>query len=123
MSTPPTDPRSGGRWSVPTQRPGAATDPEPLTGPSTLGDALCAAMARDGRPVSEVAVMLGASRANLVGWCSDLLDPGPESFDVLTEYLGIDIDELGRLMIRSKVRRAARDTDTEHRSAPRRVAN
>jgi len=72
----------------------------------TFGQTLVAAIAADGRPLSEIALLLGASRANLELWCDDLLDPWPENFDVLTEFLGVDMDELGSLVIRSQVRRA-----------------
>jgi len=72
----------------------------------TFGQTLDEAIAADGRTVAEVALLLGASRANVELWCDDLVDPWPENFDALTEYLGVDMDELGSLVIRSQVRRA-----------------
>ena len=73
----------------------------------TLGEVLGAAIVEDGRPVAVIAILLGTARANVVQWCNDQLDPWPENFDALTEYLGIDLDGLGILMIRSQIRRAA----------------
>lgn len=77
----------------------------------TLGDVLSAAIQASGRSLAETALMLGTSRANVVQWCGDQCDPWPENFDALTEYLGIDLDELGRLVIRAKVRRAGSGGD------------
>ena len=77
----------------------------------TLGQVLSAAIRRDDRPLAQVALLLGASRANLVQWCEDLLDPWPENYDALTEYLGIDLDELGALVIRSQIRRFGAGSD------------
>ena len=75
---------------------------------ATLGDVLSNAVDRDGRSFPELALLLGTSHAVVSQWCDDLLDPWPENFDALTEYLGIDLDELGALVIRSQSRRAAR---------------
>ena len=90
----------------------------------TFGQTLLAAIASDGRPVAEIALLLGASRANVELWCDDLLDPWPENFDALTGYLGVDVDELGSLVIRSQVRRATGAVGGAGRYAePHQIAN
>ena len=99
--------------------PGRRTASTP-GGRPTFGQALVAAIAADGRPVSEIAMLLGASRANVELWCDDVIDPWPENFDALTVYLGIDMDELGSLMIRSQVLRA---TGAGRYSGTEKIAN
>jgi hypothetical protein len=94
-----------------------------LTRRPTFGQALRRAMAADSRQVAEVALLLGTSRANIELWCDDLLDPWPENFDALTEYLGIDMDELGSLVIRSQVHRVAGEAGASRYGTGHRIAN
>ena len=102
----------------------APTGPGRLSRRPTFGQTLRRAIAADGRQVAEVALLLGTSRANVELWCDDLVDPWPENFDALTEYLGIGMDDLGSLMIRSQVYRAAGEAHgTARYGTAQRIAN
>jgi hypothetical protein len=72
----------------------------------TLGEALVLAMSERGDTHHDAAVSMGTARANVYLWTDDLIDPWPENFDALTEYLGVEIDTLGGFIIHSQMRRA-----------------
>jgi transcriptional regulator with XRE-family HTH domain len=72
----------------------------------TLGEALLLSISKHGHTNHEAAAVMGTARANVHQWTRDLIDPWPENYDALTEYLGIELDTLGVLIIHSQMRRA-----------------
>jgi hypothetical protein len=72
----------------------------------TLGKALAVAITAHGHTVEEAARTMGVSRGNIQQWVADLVVPWPENFDALMGYLGVGLDTLGGLVVRTQVRRA-----------------
>ena len=72
----------------------------------TLGEALLLSISERGHTNHDAAVLMGTARANVHQWTMDLIDPLPENYDTLMEYLGVDLDTLGILIIHSQIRRA-----------------
>ena len=73
----------------------------------TLGDALRARMAKTGDTFMDVDRFIGAASGTPNRWANDLTIPQAEYFDKLMDYLEIDLDRLGALIVRSARRRLA----------------
>ena len=73
----------------------------------TLGDALRARMAENGDTFVDVDRFIGAASGTPNRWANDLTIPQAEHFEKLMDYLEIDLDRLGALIVRSAMRRMA----------------
>jgi hypothetical protein len=72
----------------------------------TLGEALLLSMSEHGHTNKDAAAWMVTARANVSQWTKDLIDPLPENYGVLTQYLDVELDALGVLIIYSQMRRA-----------------
>ena len=73
----------------------------------TLGDALRARMTENGDTFVDVDRFIGAASGTPNRWANDLTIPQAEHFEKLMDYLEIDLDRLGALIVRSAMRRMA----------------
>ena len=73
----------------------------------TLGDALRARMAENGDTFVDVDRFIGAASGTPNRWANDLTIPQAEHFEKLMDYLEIDLNRLGALIVRSAMRRMA----------------
>jgi hypothetical protein len=76
--------------------------------PPTLGDRLDDRMWALGSGADEVAAIVGATAEAIGAWAVDAEAPGPEYHWALAEYLGVDVPEVRRLVLRSQMRIAQR---------------
>lgn len=72
----------------------------------THGEALLLSMSEHGHTNKDAAAWMVTARANVSQWTKDLIDPLPENYGVLTQYLDVELDALGVLIIYSQMRRA-----------------
>jgi len=77
--------------------------------PPTLGDRLADRMEARGHTPREVAAAVGVTSDEIEQWTGDLETPGPDRLAGLARYLGVDNAEVGRLLLRSQMRRVQRD--------------
>jgi hypothetical protein len=63
-------------------------------------------MSEHGHTNKDAAAWMVTARANVSQWTKDLIDPLPENYGVLTQYLDVELDALGVLIIYSQMRRA-----------------
>ena len=68
----------------------------------TLPAALRAEIEERGITQADAAVLLGASRANLTRWIKNGQAPRPENYEKLCEFLAVDLDRLGSLIIQTE---------------------
>ncbi len=82
--------------------------------PPTLGDRLDDRMWSLGEDAAEVAAIVGATPLDVERWAEDADVPGPAFHWALAEYLGVDVAEIKRLVLRTQMRmvqRPARPAD------------
>ncbi len=79
------------------------------TRPPTLGDRLDELMWERDQSCEDVAVAVGATAAAVGRWAADRLVPGPGQFEALGRYLGVDVAEVRRLVLRSQMRKVQRE--------------
>jgi hypothetical protein len=80
--------------------------------PPTLGDRLDERMWSLDHGAPDVAVVVGASHIEIGAWVIDAEVPGPEFHWALAEYLGVDVPEVRRLVLRSQMRIVQRTVRT-----------
>jgi transcriptional regulator with XRE-family HTH domain len=68
----------------------------------TLPAALRAEIKSRGITQADAADIIGASKANLTRWIKNGQAPRPENYDSLCEFLGVDMDRLGSLIIQTE---------------------
>ena len=69
-----------------------------------------------GHTPRDVAAAVGVTSQAIEQWMGDLETPDPDRLAGLARYLGVDTAEVGRLVLRSQMRRVQRDI----RDGPRR---
>jgi len=79
------------------------------TRPPTLGDRLDELMWKRDETCEDVALVVGATAAAVGRWAADRLAPEPEQFEAVGRYLGVDVDEVRRLVLRSQMRKVQRE--------------
>lgn len=79
-----------------------------MTGPPTLGDRLDERMRDRGHTAADVAALVSASPVDVERWMNDFETPEPARHADLGYYLGVDADEVKRLVLRSQMRRVQR---------------
>ena len=77
--------------------------------PPTLGDRLADRMHAHGHTPQAAAAAVGATSDEIERWTGDIETPGPAKLAGLATYLGVDSAEVGRLVLRSQMRRVQRD--------------
>ena len=79
-----------------------------MAGPPTLGDRLDDRMAERGHTAVDVAAIVSATPVDVERWLGDLENPQPARLPDLGYYLGVDVAEIKRLVLRSQMRRVQR---------------
>ena len=77
--------------------------------PPTLGDRLTRRMGETGHAARDAAASIGAATEEVERWAADLEAPGPGRAADLAGYLGVDVAEVKRLVLRSQMRRVQLD--------------
>ena len=88
--------------------------------PPTLGDRLGDRMQNRAHTVSDAAAALGATSDEVERWVGDHDCPGTARLPAIADYLGTDVAEVRRLVLRSQMRQVQRDIrggDTPTRAA------
>jgi hypothetical protein len=80
----------------------------------TLGEALLLSISEHGHTNQDAAIWMVTARANVSQWTKDLIDPLPEHYGALTQYLDVELDALGVLIIYSQMRRAELRNERTH---------
>jgi transcriptional regulator with XRE-family HTH domain len=79
------------------------------TRPPTLGDRLDELMGSRHDTCDDVASAVGTSPEAVGRWAADRLVPEPDQYDAVARYLGADVDEVRRLVLRSQMRKVQRE--------------
>jgi len=77
--------------------------------PPTLGDRLGACMSERGHSLDTAASAVGTTRVDLQQWAEDRGTPGEAQLAGVADYLGVDVAEVRRLVLRSQMRRVQRE--------------
>jgi len=77
--------------------------------PPTLGDRLGDRMRDRGHTVVDAAGALGATPSEVERWVGDREVPGTARLPAVADYLGTDVAEVRRLVLRSQMRQVQRD--------------
>jgi len=77
--------------------------------PPTLGDSLGDRMTGRGHSAKDAAAAIGATPVEVGDWVGDLDAPVPDRLAGIAGYLGVDVAEVKRLVLRSQMRRVQRD--------------
>lgn len=85
--------------------------------PPTLGDRLDDRMWALHHDSPEVAVVVGATPKDVADWADDAVAPGPQYHWALAEYLGVDVPEIRRLVLRTQMRIVQRSLHTQGETA------
>ena len=91
-----------------------------MTKPPTLGDRLGDRMRDRGHSAVEAAGALGSAPGDVERWVGDRQSPGPGRLQAVADYLGTDVAEVRRLVLRSQMRQVQREIrggDTSTRAA------
>ncbi len=79
------------------------------TKPPTLGDRLDELMFARDQTCDDVAREVGASPEDVARWAADRLVPEPDRHAAVARYLGVDVAEVPRLVLRSQMRKVQRE--------------
>ena len=79
------------------------------TRPPTLGDRLDQLMWDRNESCDDVAQAVGATAEEVGRWAADRLAPEPGQYEALSGYLGVDVAEVRRLVLRSQMRKVQRE--------------
>jgi hypothetical protein len=79
------------------------------TRPPTLGDRLDELMWERDETCDDVAATVGAPSSVVGRWAADREVPGAGQFDAVARYLGVDVTEIRRLVLRSQMRKVQRE--------------
>jgi len=79
------------------------------TRPPTLGDRFDELMWERDETCEDVAAAVHASPAVVGRWAADREVPVPGQFDAVASYLGVDVAEIRRLVLRSQMRKVQRE--------------
>ena len=74
-----------------------------------LADAIRARLDEDEETLEGASVRLGLKPNTLWRWSSKLIEPTAPFYAVLTDYLGVTLDELGALIVADQLRRWNRE--------------
>jgi len=77
--------------------------------PPTLGDSLNERMGGNRHSIDAAAAATGASPSELRDWKADLGTPREAQLAGIADYLGVDVAEVKRLVLRSQMRRVQRE--------------
>jgi len=77
--------------------------------PPTLGDRLGDRMRDRGHTAADAAGALGATPGEVERWVGDREAPGTARLTAVAGYLGTDVAEVRRLVLRSQMRQVQRD--------------
>ena len=77
--------------------------------PPTLGDRLGDLMRERGHTAVDAADALGTTPRDVERWVGDRETPGTDRLATVADYLGTDVVEVKRLVLRSQMRRVQRD--------------
>jgi transcriptional regulator with XRE-family HTH domain len=79
------------------------------TRPPTLGDRLDELMWERDDTCDDLARAVGVSSATAGRWAADRQVPEPGQFDDVARYLGVDVSDVRRLVLRSQMRKVQRE--------------
>jgi len=77
--------------------------------PPTLGDRLDDLMLARGQSCDDVARTVGATPEEVARWAADRLAPDIRHHEALARYLGVDVAEVPRLVLRGQMRKVQRE--------------